>query len=125
MIGVGRGTALWVIALWAVCGRIGLGFVLPSLNLGAMRGLPSGLISQGSSSINFLRQLGGAVGVSLAGIFLEWRLHSHGARLQEVAPSAAELSAFHETFALLALVTALAVMAAWRMRAPAQPLVRG
>jgi EmrB/QacA subfamily drug resistance transporter len=119
MIGVGRGTALWVIALWAVCGRIGLGFVLPSLNLGAMRGLPLGLISQGSSSINFLRQLGGAVGVSLAGIFLEWRLHAHAAKLQAAAPSAAELSAFHETFALLALVTALAVAAAWRMRNPA------
>ena len=34
-------------------------------------------------------------------------------------PSAAELSAFHETFALLALLTALAVAAALRMREPA------
>jgi len=119
MIGVGRGTALWLIALCAVVGRIGLGFVLPSLNLGAMRGLPPGLISQGSSSINFLRQLGGAVGVSLAGIFLEWRMHAHAALLQPTVPSAAELSAFHETFALLALLTALAVAAALRMREPA------
>ena len=118
MIGVGVGTALWVIALWAIVGRIGLGFVLPSLNLGAMRGLPTVLISHGSSGINFLRQLGGAVGVSLAGIFLEWRLHEHAARLQAAARSPAELSAFHETFALLALVTVLAVAAAWRMRAP-------
>jgi EmrB/QacA subfamily drug resistance transporter len=119
MIGVGRGTALWLIALCAVVGRIGLGFVLPSLNLGAMRGLPPGLIAQGSSSINFLRQLGGAVGVSLAGIFLEWRMHAHAALLQPTLPSAAELSAFHETFALLALLTALAVAAALRMREPA------
>jgi EmrB/QacA subfamily drug resistance transporter len=119
MIGVGRGTALWLIALCAVVGRIGLGFVLPSLNLGAMRGLPPGLISQGSSSINFLRQLGGAVGVSLAGIFLEWRMHAHAAQLQPALPSAAELAAFHETFALLALLTALAVAAALRMREPA------
>lgn len=117
MIVVGQGTALWVIALWAVIGRIGLGFVLPSLNLGAMRGLPPALISHGSSGINFLRQLGGAVGVSLAGIFLEWRLHAHGAALRGV-PSKAELAAFHETFLMLALITALAVAAAWRMRAP-------
>ena len=121
MIGVGRGTALWLIALCAIVGRIGLGFVLPSLNLGAMRSLPAGLISQGSSSINFLRQLGGAVGVSLAGIFLEWRMHAHAGGLQPTLRSVAELSAFHETFALLALLTALAVAAAVRMREPAAP----
>ena len=116
MIGVGRGTALWLIALWAIVGRIGLGFVLPSLNLGAMRGLPPALIAQGSSSINFLRQLGGAVGVSLAGIFLEWRMQAHVTVLQPAAASAGEVLAFHETFALLALLTALAVAAAFRMR---------
>ena len=33
-----------------------------------MRGLPDALISQGSSSISFLRQLGGAAGVSGVGI---------------------------------------------------------
>jgi predicted MFS family arabinose efflux permease len=112
MLSVGAGTALWVIALWAVVGRIGLGFVLPSLNLGAMRGLPAGLIAHGASSINFLRQLGGAVGVSLAGIFLEWRRHAGG-------PGAGELAAFHQTFLLLAFITAIAVAAAWRMREPA------
>ena len=67
------------------------------------------LIPQGSSSINFLRQLGGAVGVSLAGIVLEWRL-----RVQPDDP----LRAFHETFVLLGAITALAIVAAWRM-APA------
>ena len=113
MTGVGRGSALWLIALWAVVGRIGLGFVLPSLNLGAMRGLPPALIPQGASGINFMRQIGGAVGVSMAGIFLEWRLHAHA---QE-----SPLAAFHETFGLLALVISCAVAAAWRMRAPAQP----
>ena len=119
MIGVGRGTALWLIALWAIVGRIGLGFVLPSLNLGAMRGLPAELISQGSSSISFLRQLGGAVGVSLAGIFLEWRMQATATGLAATVPGGRELPAFHETFALLALVTALALAAALRMREPA------
>jgi EmrB/QacA subfamily drug resistance transporter len=124
MIWVGLGTALWVIALWAAIGRIGLGVILPSLNLGAMRGLPSILFSQASSSINFLRQLGGAVGISLAGIFLEWRLHVHGASLPAAAGAAATARApsavvgFHETFFLLAVLTALAIAAAWRMRAP-------
>ena len=113
MVFVGTTTALWIITLIAIVGRIGLGFVLPSLNLGAMRGLPGGLIAQGSSSINFLRQLGGAVGVSLAGIVLEWRL-----QVQPGDP----LRAFHETFVLLGVITACAIVAAWRMGpTPHQP----
>ena len=112
MLLVGASTALWVITLFAIVGRVGLGLVLPSLNLGAMRGLPVGLIAHGSSSINFLRQLGGAVGVSLVGIVLEWRL--------QVLPTD-PLRAFHETFLLLGAITACAVVAAWRM-APAPPV---
>jgi EmrB/QacA subfamily drug resistance transporter len=112
MVFVGAVTALWIITLIAVIGRIGLGFVLPSLNLGAMRGLPDGLISQASSSINFLRQLGGAVGVSLAGIVLEWRL-----QVQPADP----LRAFHETFVLLGVITGCAIVAAWRMSPPGRP----
>jgi hypothetical protein len=92
-----------------VIGRIGLGFVLPSLNVGAMRGLPAGFISQGASTINFMRQLGGAVGVSLVGIVLEWRLQSHPADA---------VRAFHETFVLIGGVTACAVLAALQMGAP-------
>ena len=126
MLGVGIGTALWVIALWIAVGRVGLGFVLPSLNLGALRGLPAALIAQASSGINFMRQLGAAVGVSLAGIFLEWRLHTHGASLPTaagggVARAPSAVAGFHETFVLLAVLTLLAIAAAWRMRAPAAP----
>lgn len=100
MVTIGVATSLWWIVAWAVIGRIGLGFVLPSLNVGAMRGLPVALISQGSSTINFLRQLGGAVGISLVGIVLEWRLQVHPADA---------LRAFHETFVSLGLVTGAAV----------------
>jgi EmrB/QacA subfamily drug resistance transporter len=107
MVTVGVSTALWLIALWAAIGRVGLGFVLPSLNLGSMRGLPNHAISHGSSTINFLRQLGGAVGISLVGSVLEWRLQAEHAQ---------PLRAFHETFVLVGLITACAVVAAWRMR---------
>ncbi len=106
MVTVGPATALGWIVLWAIIGRIGLGFVLPSLNLGAMRGLPDALISQGASTVNFMRQLGGAVGVSLVGIVLEWRLQ---------AQPADPVHAFHETFVLIGAITACAVVAALRM----------
>ncbi len=114
MVTVGPASSLWWIVAWAVVGRIGLGFVLPSLNVGAMRGLPDALISQGASTINFMRQLGGAVGISLVGIVLEWRLQAQ--------PGAA-VRAFHETFVLIGLLTACAVIAALRMGVPGRPSV--
>ena len=62
MMLVGLQSALWMLVLFAVLGRIGLGFILPSLNLGAMRPLDKTLISQGSSVIGFVRMLGGRCG---------------------------------------------------------------
>jgi EmrB/QacA subfamily drug resistance transporter len=111
-------SAIWLLVLWATLGRIGLGFILPSLNLGAMRGLDKALIPQGASTINFLRMLGGSVGVSLCGIVLEWRLDAHGDSLSNPASSPARLAAFGESFLMLATLCALALLAAWRLRSP-------
>jgi EmrB/QacA subfamily drug resistance transporter len=112
---VNLGTPLWLLVAWAILGRIGLGFVLPSLNIGAMRPLPKELIPQGASVINFLRMLGGAAGVSLCAIVLEWRLEAHGASLVG-ATSNARLAAFDESFLMLAVICGLAVLAAWQLR---------
>jgi EmrB/QacA subfamily drug resistance transporter len=112
---VGLTTSLWIITAFAIVGRIGLGLVLPSLNLGAVRRLPMTSISHGSSAINFLRQLGGAMGVALAGIVLEWRLKVH---------TDAPMRAFHETFLMLGAICALAIVAGWRMQPPGAGVVR-
>jgi EmrB/QacA subfamily drug resistance transporter len=112
MASVDHGTALAVLMTWAVIGRIGLGCVLPSLSVGAMRGLEEADISQGASAVNFLRQLGGATGISIVGIFLEWRLRVHAAAGQP------PLAGFAETFWLVAAFSALAMAAAWRMKLP-------
>lgn len=105
---------LWV---WVILGRIGLGFILPSLNMGAMRGVPHALIPQGSSIINFIRMVGGAAGVSLCAIVLEWRLAESGAQLAQ-AGSEATLLAFNQTFGFLALLTALALLASRHLGQP-------
>jgi EmrB/QacA subfamily drug resistance transporter len=118
MVTIGLGTALWVLVAWAILGRIGLGFILPSLNLGSMRALPKGLIPQGSSAINFVRMLGGAAGVSLCGIALEWRIAAHGDSLSNPATSTARLAAFNEVFWMLSALCALAMVAAWQLREP-------
>ena len=116
MVLVGQATALWVLVAFAILGRVGLGFILPSLNLGAMRGLDRALIPQGSSAINFVRMLGGAAGVSLCGIVLEWRIAAHGDALTNPATSPARLAAFNESFLMLAGLCALALVAAWQLR---------
>ncbi len=118
MLTVSLTSALWVLVLWTTLGRIGLGFILPSLNLGSLRALPTSLLSQGSSGINFLRMLGGAIGVSLCGIVLEWRLAAHGDSLANASSSPARLAAFNETFLMLAALCAMALVAAWQLREP-------
>ncbi|KWR91847.1 DHA2 family efflux MFS transporter permease subunit [Cupriavidus sp. IDO] len=108
-----------LLVLLAVLGRIGLGCILPSLTLGAMRGVDFSLIAQGSSCINFLRQLGGAIGVALAGVGLQWRLGEHGAVLGhggDAVAQAARIRAFDETFLAVGVVIATAIFAAWRIR---------
>jgi len=114
---VGWTGSLGLLMAWAILGRIGLGFILPSLNSGSLRGLHKELLPQGSSAINFLRTLGGAVGVSVCGIVLEWRLAAHGDALSNAASSPARLAAFNESFALLAALCGVALVAAWRLRA--------
>ena len=106
---IGPGTALGWIAALTIVGRIGLGLTMPALSLASMRGLAPAEVPQGASAVNLLRQLGGAVGVSVVGIFLEWRHHAYGA-----SPDAS-LMAFRDTFWLVAAFVTPAVIAAWRM----------
>lgn len=113
---VGLGTALAIITAWAVLGRIGLGLILPSLSVGALRGVAPAHLSGGASAINFVRQFGGAVGVSLVGVVLEWRLDAHADAATEPAPLQG-LGAFHDTFLVVAATMAVAMVAAWRIGA--------
>lgn len=74
-------TAFWSFAGWVVLGRVGLGCILPSLNSGALRVLSHEQVGQGSGNINFMRQLGGAVGVSLLSVYLERQTTLYGQAL--------------------------------------------
>ncbi len=102
---------IWPLVAFAIIGRIGLGFILPSLNLGSMRPLAKPLIPQGASAISFVRMLGGAAGVSLCAIVLEWRLAAHGDSLSSTLSSPARIAAFNEVFVMLAGLCALAICA--------------
>lgn len=81
-------TEFWTFAGWVVAGRIGLGFILPSLNSGALRVLDHHLVSRGSDTINFMRQLGGAIGVSLLSVYLERQTTTYAAELNALQTGA-------------------------------------
>ena len=117
-------SSLWLLVALSILGRVGLGFILPSLNLGSLRPLPTHLLSQGSSVIGFVRTLGGAIGVSLCGIVLEWRLGVHGDSPSNPLSSPARLAAFNESFFMLAGLCALALLAARQLREPARPFAK-
>ncbi len=77
MMGADVNTAFWSVALFTVIGRLGQSFILPSLNASALRALPPDRLNRGSGTINFLRQLGGAVGVNGLVAFIEQRTQFH------------------------------------------------
>ena len=121
---IGLHGAIGLMVCWVLLGRVGLGFILPSLNNGSMRTLDSHLVSTGSSAISFLRMLGGAVGVSLCGIVLEWRITANGDSLTRLESSTQRLAAFNETFVLLSAICAMAMLAAWQLRAPSAKILQ-
>ncbi len=116
MVLVNLSTGLWVLVALTILGRIGLGFIITSLNLGAMRALHMNLVAQGASAINFVRSLGGAIGVSVCGIVLEWRLDVHGDSFSNPVSGPARLAAFNESFVMLASLCVLAILAASQLR---------
>lgn len=121
MLWANPGTDLWLLAGFIIVGRIGLGFILPSLNLGAMRPLDKSLIAQGAGTISFIRMLGGAIGVGLCGIVLEWRLDVQMAN-PALSAADARMAAFHESFVMLTALCLLAFLAATQLRSPKKTL---
>ncbi|HET7315489.1 DHA2 family efflux MFS transporter permease subunit [Salinisphaera sp.] len=108
-------TPFWLLAVLVAVGRMALGVMMPALNIGGLRGLPSELTHQGSSMISFARQLGGTLGVNLFALLLEIRAaHYLGGQVdlrslyQGQAPSARALAeitrAFRDTFAVFGAV---------------------
>jgi MFS family permease len=73
MSGADANTGFWTLAWWLVLSRIGLGFVMPALQLGALSHIEISRLSQASAAFNFVRQLGGAFGVNLMSVVLERR----------------------------------------------------
>ncbi|MGV8844119.1 MAG: DHA2 family efflux MFS transporter permease subunit [Pseudomonas sp.] len=113
MAGLGwaaQGASFALLCFWASVGRLGLGLLLPALNTSSLDILTADELAHGAGAITFMRQLGGAVGVSLLTCFIEWRHVAGGATV------VAQALAFEQGFWLVAGLFILAILPAWGVR---------
>lgn len=90
--------------------RLGLGLILPALNLATLQPLKSHQLGQSSVVISYARQLGGVLGIAIVAVFIAWQ----ESRLGSQAP--AIYSVYARTFLLLAVVFFLALISASLMK---------
>lgn len=70
-------TPFWTLVSFTLLIRAGTAFTRPVVNSTALQALPPALVNQGSSAVNFMRQLGAAIGTSGLVVFLEMRIPFH------------------------------------------------
>ncbi|MGP1715967.1 MAG: MFS transporter [Methylophilus sp.] len=100
----------WEIVAATVVGRIGLGMILPALNLATLHEMEPQHLGQSSVVVSYARQLGGVVGVTMMAVFLEWRQEMCG------ASAAGIFQAYAQGFLLLSVVFVLAIIVATGMK---------
>lgn len=66
-------TAFATLVLLIALGRIGLGFALPAITAAGLQRLGPEMIAYGAGTMNFIRMLGGALGVNCIAITLDMR----------------------------------------------------
>jgi DHA2 family multidrug resistance protein len=81
MSGADVNTAFASFMVFIIISRFGLAFILPSLTTTAFSALDKDELSLGSGALNFLRQLGGASGISILVLTMEYRSQFHGDNL--------------------------------------------
>jgi len=92
-------TGFWTLALLVALGRVGLGLVIPSLNLGAMSSVPRDLVPSAAGTLNFIRMTGAAIGVNALAIIIDGRIATH--HLALTATQTSDNLALRELLAML------------------------
>ena len=70
MMQAGTDTAFWVFASWLMLGRLGQAAMMPTMMVTAVSALKQEHLSQGAGALNFMRNLGGAIGVNVIAVTL-------------------------------------------------------
>ncbi|MCL2346272.1 MAG: MFS transporter, partial [Desulfobulbus sp.] len=112
---LGGGISYQAIIAATVIGRLGLGMILPALNLATLRHMEPHQLGQSSVVVSYARQLGGVMGVAIMAVFVAWRETVYGATPPGIH------TAYAQGFLLLASVFALAALAASFMKREMSP----
>jgi DHA2 family multidrug resistance protein len=70
-------TAFVAIAIYGIINRLGVSLTQPFIITVALRTLPPDKLNSGAGTMNFIRQLGGSLGINAWVVFLEMRTHYH------------------------------------------------
>jgi len=113
-------SAVWLV-WWTLLGRVGLGLMMPPSSTGALGLLPPALIPQGSGIFNFARQIGGALGVNLCALCIQFFSDRYGQTDPAASLAQAFEYGFDRAFWLLLIVFLLAL---WPLHAMRRGLIR-
>ena len=83
-------TPFWTLVWFTLLIRVGVACTRSVVNSEALKSLPPDLVTQGSSSVTFVRQLGGTIGVNCLVVFLELRIPFHGDAFAAMQTGASE-----------------------------------
>ena len=97
-------TPFWTFALFGCISQFGLAFLMPSLSVGALSALSPEQLHRGSGNVNFIRQLGGAVGTNVIVVWLQVRtvFHADGLTATQTADNATSREFLSDVTARLA-----------------------
>jgi len=85
-------TPFWTLVSFTLLIRLGTSFTRPVINSTALKALPAGLVNQGSSAVNFMRQLGAAIGTNGLVVVLEMRIPFHSDAFAATQSDAGQIS---------------------------------
>ena len=85
-------TPFFMMALFAVGSRLGLGLVMPNMGSVAMKSIPMDQLNHAAGAYNFTRQLGGAFGVNAVVVVIERRTAFHADAMATTQTSANSFS---------------------------------
>lgn len=105
----GDGVTYLGFILITIIGRSGQSFAMTPINKCALSGFQGHALSEASMLLNYLRQLGGVLGVAGIAAYVEWRHGAQGGNAQALA------DAFSEGYLLVAFLLGVALLIATRM----------
>ncbi|WP_188207157.1 DHA2 family efflux MFS transporter permease subunit [Alkalibacillus aidingensis] len=108
-------TAFWVIIVINIVHGLGLGFGNMPATTAGMNSIPDHLVAQGSAMNNLIRQFASSLGIVFFSVYYEIR-RGNMMLLNEMSTQEATLQALNEAFIIAAIIIALAIPAALRMK---------